>query len=268
MICFAVISCLVASALAGVVPKLPHVLGGGKIVNGFDLDIEEAPYQVSIQTRGKFHYCGGSLIAPDIVLTAAHCVDDDPKPRRVIIYLGSSDRVEGGISIPAADIIYHEKYNPRRIFNDIALIRLSQSVEFSNKIQPIELATSDPEPGTTVLVSGWGDRVDGDTRPAPRLLQGVYISTISLQDCRYAYGYFALQDTNLCAYTQDKDSCQGDSGGPLAADGIQVGVVSWGAGCAERGAPGVYASVAGYRDWIETTIERMREIPENRVNNS
>lgn len=257
MICFAVISCLVVSALAGVVPKVPEVLGGGKIVNGFDLNIKDAPYQVSIQTRGRFHYCGGSLIEPDVILTAAHCVDDNPAPRDVIIYMGSSDRIVGGTSIPASNIIYHEQYDPYTIENDVALIRLRQPVQFSDKIQPIPLATKDPAPGTTVLVSGWGDRIDGDTRPAPRHLQGVHVSTISLQQCRYAYGYNAIQDTNICAYTQDKDSCQGDSGGPLAADGILVGVVSWGAGCAERGAPGVYASVAGYSDWIHSTMQRL-----------
>ncbi|KAL5278550.1 hypothetical protein ACFFRR_003282 [Megaselia abdita] len=254
-----IIACLVVCALASrdIVPIPRGIFDGGKIVNGFDLDIKDAPYQVSIQTRWGFHYCGGSLIAPDIVLTAAHCVDDNPKPSSVYIYLGSSDRASGGIKIAASNIIYHEKYNERPIRNDVALIRLSKSVELSDKIQPIELASSDPEPGTTVLVSGWGDRLEGDERPAPRQLQGVYVSTISLKECRKAYGMLAVQNTNVCAYTEDKDSCQGDSGGPLAADGILVGVVSWGAGCAQRGAPGVYASVAGYSDWIHETSKRL-----------
>lgn len=256
---FVVISCIVASVLGGkeIVPIPKGIFDGGKIVNGFDLDIEDAPYQVSIQTRYGFHFCGGSLIAPDIVLTAAHCVDDGPKPSSVYIRLGSSDRASGGTRIQASNIIFHENYVQRPIRNDVALIRLSKSVELSDNIQTIELADSDPAPGTTVLVSGWGDRVEGDTRPAPRHLQGVYLSSISLRDCRSAYGYLAVQNTNVCAYTEGKDSCQGDSGGPLAANGKLVGVVSWGAGCAQQGAPGVYASAAGYTDWINETIKRL-----------
>lgn len=259
MIRSVIFACLFASVLAGkvIVPVPKGILDGGKIVNGFDLDIADAPYQVSIQTRGGFHFCGGSLIDHNTVLTAAHCVYDETKPSSVYIRIGSSDRAKGGTRMPASNIIYHENYNPRTIFNDVALIRLSESVESSETIQTIELASSDPAPGTSVLVSGWGDRIDGDTRPTPRQLQGVYLETISLQQCRRAYGYFAIQNTNVCAYTEDKDSCQGDSGGPLVADGKQVGVVSWGAGCAERGAPGVYASAAGYSDWINETIKRL-----------
>lgn len=257
MIRFAVISSLVVCTLAGIVPRHPKISNGGKIVNGFDLDIADAPYQVSIQDRWGFHFCGGSLIAPDIVLTAAHCVEDNPPPRDIVIYMGSSDRREGGQHRIASNIIYHEQYDEDEIFNDVALIRVRRPFEYSDTIQPITLASSVPAPGTVALASGWGDLIEDDDRPAPRHLQGVYLDIISLEDCRRPYGHSAIQDSNLCAYTQDKDTCQGDSGGPLAVDGVLVGVVSWGAGCALRGAPGVYASVADYSDWIAKTIERL-----------
>lgn len=252
-----IVSLLLVCALAGPAPFRPKLFNGGKIVNGFNLDIKDAPYQVSIQDRYGFHFCGGSLIAPDIILTAAHCVEDNPPPRQIVIYMGSSDRRRGGQWRIASNIIYHEEYDEKEIFNDVALIRVRQPFEYSDKIQPITLSSSDPAPGTTALASGWGDLVDGDTRPSPRHLQGVHLQTISLADCRKPYGNSAIQDSNLCAYTQDKDTCQGDSGGPLAVDGVLVGVVSWGAGCAERGAPGVYASVAAYSPWIEKTIKHL-----------
>ncbi|KAL5277298.1 hypothetical protein ACFFRR_002494 [Megaselia abdita] len=255
MIRVALISSLVVCVLAGVVPRSRKIFDGGKIVNGFDLDIKDAPYQVSIQTDWGFHFCGGSLIAPDIILTAAHCVEDNPPPSEISIYMGSSDRKRGGHRRAAINIIYHENYDEEEIFNDVALIRIERPFTLSDKIQTIPLASSDPAPGSTALASGWGDLFEDDERPSPRHLQGVYLSTISLEDCRYAYGDSAIQDENLCAYTEDKDTCQGDSGGPLAVDGTLVGVVSWGAGCAMRGAPGVYASVADYSDWIAKTIE-------------
>lgn len=260
MIRFVLVSTLIACALAAL-PKIPkrHYGPGGKVVNGFDLDIEEAPYQVSIQYNGGPHFCGGSLISPDVVLTAAHCVEDDPRPGTIIIYAGSSDRLVGGQRRAAKNIIYHENYDPKEIFNDVALIRLRRPFEYSDKIQPATLSSSDPAPGSIGLASGWGklDENDPDEKPAPRHLQGVELDIISLEDCRRAYGSAAIQDSNLCAYTPDKDTCQGDSGGPLDVDGILVGVVSWGAGCAQRGAPGVYASVAAYSDWISETIKRL-----------
>lgn len=260
MIRFVLISSLIACAVAAS-PRIPKGLffSGGKVVNGFDLDIKDAPYQVSVQTDWGFHFCGGSLITPDTVLTAAHCVDDNPPPSSLSIYAGSSDRKRGGKRSAVKSIIYHENYNPRRIHNDIALIRLKAPLKLSDSIQVIPLASADPAPGSKALASGWGklDENDPDEKPAPRHLQGVELDIISREDCRRAYGTRAIQDTNICAYTEDKDTCQGDSGGPLAVDGTLVGVVSWGAGCAQRGAPGVYASVAGYSDWIAETIEKL-----------
>ncbi|KAL5278549.1 hypothetical protein ACFFRR_003281 [Megaselia abdita] len=255
MIRAALISSLVVCALAGVVPRSRKIFDGGKIVNGFDLNIKDAPYQVSIQTYWEYHFCGGSLIAPDIILTAAHCVEDNPLPSKISLYMGSSDRTEGGQRRTAINIIYHEKYDKDELFNDVALIRVERPFDLSDKIQTIPLASSDPAPGSTALASGWGDLFHNYYKPAPIHLQGVYLSIISLEDCRDAYGYYALQDENICTYTEDKDTCQGDSGGPLAVNGTLVGVVSWGAGCAQRGAPGVYASVADFSDWIAKTIE-------------
>lgn len=229
-----------------------------RIVGGYPMDISKVPYQVSIQTTWGEHYCGGSLISANMVLTAAHCVEDDPRPKDVVIYLGSSDRTRGGVKIVAKNIRHHEKYNATLIHNDVALIRLSKSVKFTSKISPIKLAASDPAAGTFTIASGWGKLHQNDPDTSiPRMLQGVQLKTISRRSCRAAYGNSKIQNTNICAYTERKDTCRGDSGGPLTANKILVGVVSWGAGCAQRGSPGVYASVAGYKSWIDRNIATM-----------
>lgn len=251
MVGLALLLTAITCSLAATIPP-PN---DGRIVGGFPIDIEKVPYQVSIQTSWGTHFCGGSLISANMVLTAAHCVDDDPRPKDVMIHLGTSDRTQGGIAIPALKIKYHENYNTEPIRNDVALIKLSRSVRFTTKIRPIKMATSDPASGTTTLASGWGklNKDDPDTN-IPQYLQAVYLKAISRSSCRAAYGTSSIQDTNICAYIEGKDTCQGDSGGPLVVNNILVGVVSWGDGCAQVGAPGVYASVAAYRSWINKNM--------------
>lgn len=256
MICFAIISCLIAFVLAGseIIPAPKGILEGGKIINGFDLDITDAPYQVSIANSNVFHFCGGSLISPDTVLTAAHCVYNI-QYYNVYIQLGSSN-LASGVGMPISNVAYHHEYNPSTNHNDIALIRMRGSVDLSDKIQPIELASNDPAPGTTALLSGWGIQAESNTQP-PRKLQGVYLSITSLKECRQAYGDHVIQNTNVCTYFEGKGACKGDSGGALVADGKIVGVASWGNGCAREGYPDVYAGVAGNLDWIQKTIQRL-----------
>lgn len=256
MIVSAILFITIASFVAAcskIVPALES-----RIVGGFEIDISKAPYQVSIQNIRRQHYCGGSLIYPDIVLTAAHCFTNLPKPSNVIIYLGSTDRVEGGISIPARNIKCHKEYRSLPFHNDIALIRLSKAAPFSDKIRAIPVATRDPPPGTITLATGWGKLNERDSNyEVPKNLKGVHLKTIPIETCRAAYGAYLVQDENICSYTTGKDTCQGDSGGPLAADGILVGVVSWGFGCAQRGNPSVYTSTSRYKDWIAETISNL-----------
>lgn len=248
MIPFLITIMLTACTLAA-----PQHEAVGKIVNGFNLPITEAPYQVSLQDSNGNHFCGGSLIAADIVLTAAHCIP----PFEVHAYMGSTNHKEGGVRIPASNIISHEEFNATEFFNDIALIRVKKPFEFSKEIQTIELSSTRPTPGTTGLASGWGVLKENEMKPPPINLQGVYLKTISLEECRKAYGKLTIQDSNFCTYSEGKDACEGDSGGPFAIDGILFGIPSWGAACAKTGIPGIHVSVADYSQWIQETIDRL-----------
>ncbi|KAH8353118.1 hypothetical protein KR084_009040, partial [Drosophila pseudotakahashii] len=223
----------------------------GKIVNGVDTTIEQHPYQVSIQTLSGSHFCGGSLIDSETVLTAAHCMQSY-SASQLRIRLGSTNRNSGGELVTVRSFKYHEGYNSKQMTNDVAIIKLSAPVVQTSLIRAIELASSDPASGEKAVVSGWGTTCYLWCSSPSTLLE-VEVDIVSQADCAsstYKYGTSIL-DSMVCAYGVSKDACQGDSGGPLVSGGKLVGVVSWGSGCAKDGYPGVYASVAQLKKWID-----------------
>ncbi|KAH8305470.1 hypothetical protein KR018_007903, partial [Drosophila ironensis] len=229
----------------------------GRIVNGEDVTIEEHPYQVSIQTTKGFHFCGGSLITSDTVLTAAHCMQSYTASE-MQVRLGSTSKSDGGEVVTVKSFKYHEGYNSKLMVNDVAVIKLSTPVRLSAKIRTIELADETPASGTDAIVTGWGTTCFL-LCSSPDTLMGVTVGLLQKEECasdNYSYGD-SIQDTMVCAYSEKKDACQGDSGGPLVANSKQVGVVSWGSGCAWTGYPGVYADVASMKSWILKTAEEL-----------
>ncbi|EDW57975.1 trypsin [Drosophila virilis] len=230
----------------------------GRIVNGEPTTIEAHPYQVSIQTTKGSHFCGGSLINSDTVVTAAHCMQSY-KASEIQVRLGATERNEGGEVVSVKTFKFHEGYNSKLMINDVAVIKLSSPVRQTAKLRAIELAKVTPPSGTPAVVTGWGTTCFLFCS-SPNTLQQVEVDLLSVTDCgsdTYSYGQDKILDTMVCAYTEKKDACQGDSGGPLVANGELVGIVSWGNGCAKTDYPGVYADVASLRQWIETTAAEL-----------
>jgi secreted trypsin-like serine protease len=173
------------------------------------------------------------------------------------VVLGVHDRSSPGSSHRAVNvqrITKHPDYNsPNEHSNDIAVIRLANSVPFSTSISPICLPQDDAPAGKQCVVTGWGEtQGTGDNQ---RLLQVMVpiVSTASCNDRQHYRG--AIDDTMLCAGVSGRDSCQGDSGGPLVcqrSDGAWElqGVVSWGIDCGAPNKPGVYSRVNALKDWI------------------
>ncbi|CAH0553073.1 unnamed protein product [Brassicogethes aeneus] len=221
-----------------------------KIIGGSLANIEEFPYQVSLQYKGR-HFCGGSIIHPRYILTAAHCVDGQ-SAYNLNISAGSIYHV-GGVTIKVCKIFQHHKYED--FDNDIAILQLCSNLSFNKNILPIALPKENVfiRPNTRGFASGWGAKNENGT--VTLKLRKVMVPILAPETCKRGYSDYITKNMICAGYlTGGKDSCQGDSGGPLRAKGKLVGIVSWGSGCARVGYPGVYTNVAVYRNWIRNIV--------------
>ncbi|XP_046599054.1 transmembrane protease serine 9 [Neodiprion lecontei] len=224
----------------------------GRIVGGEATTIEEHPYQVSIIYNNE-HVCGGSLISSRWILTAAHCIDG-LTTSLLNVRAGSTYRSSGGTLITSiSSVIIHEYYDEDSYDYDVGLMQLTSALALSTTVATVTLPSSSYtiDIGTQCTVAGWGKTSYGGTLSETLLYLTVPI--VSQTSCSATYIYRnTVTDQMICAgyTTGTMDTCQGDSGGPLVYNGIQVGIVSWGAECATVGYPGVYTRVSAIREWI------------------
>lgn len=193
----------------------------------------------SLQIGGG-HFCGGTLIASNKILTAAHCVEDmsagERNALRVVLGTQSLGKNQGAEIFRVNNIQVHSQF-------DAAILELAGNSKMP--VAPINTNDALPATGTSTFVAGWGvTQEDGNLS---RNLKFAQLRVVSNRDCSKVYGKSINQGT-ICAYEDEADSCQGDSGGPLFTfDGQKltvVGIVSFGRGCARPDTPGVYARVS------------------------
>ncbi|WP_116950525.1 trypsin-like serine protease [Jiangella endophytica] len=230
-----------------------------KIVGGEDAPEGKYPFIAYLVIDDQFA-CGGSLIEPDVILTAAHCVNGTGPTDGIVASFGSVDL--GSPDLVTYTSEYVSSGNISGIPNDWALVQLSEPVE---GIEPVEIATDDSlDASETYTVIGWGDLEEG-AGEGSQFLQEVEVPSVSDDDCVAAYAEIGIEtapEVELCAgdlANGGVDSCQGDSGGPLLAgeedDWTQIGVVSWGEGCARPGVPGVYTQLSAVTDSIAAVLD-------------
>ncbi|KAK5643546.1 hypothetical protein RI129_007391 [Pyrocoelia pectoralis] len=150
----------------------------------------------------------------------------------------------------------HDFYDPNKSSDyDVAIILLNGKIELSNKAQVIPLVSAGAlEGGRSAVVTGWGALQTNGLSPTQ--LQSVEVHEVSREECNELYKG-QITDNMICFSGVNKDSCQGDSGGPLVSDGAQIGIVSWGYGCADPLYPGVYAHVDNLRSFISQPWRKM-----------
>ncbi|XP_071319454.1 chymotrypsin-like protease CTRL-1 [Trachinotus anak] len=242
----------------GVAPLNTRIVGGENATAG------SWPWQVSMHFAGS-HICGGTLISDQWVLTAAHCIPGG-SPNRWVLYFGrltQSGPNNEEMSRTVSQIIVHPDYNNTLFNNDIALMKLSSPVTFTEYIRPVCLASNSSQfhNSTPCWATGWG-RVGKDepSEAVERLLE-VQIPVIGNNQCKCNYRPVEeanITDNMICAGQENKGTCQGDSGGPLqckqGSAWIQAGITSFGVPCARAEFPEVYARVSQFQSWITDQV--------------
>merc|ERR1719414_203341 len=217
----------------------PLSRGGGRIVRGTEAYAGEFPHQIALLRGGVGGslMCGGSLVKDNMVVTAGHCCDGQSASRLGVrvgnhhLYQDDPDQED----IAVAKVMLHEQYDSWTITNDICLLELESSADFSSSV--IDKIMLPSEGGSLAKV-----------------LMKVDVPVVSDDDCRGSYGQDEIADSMICAGLDagGKDSCQGDSGGPFMCGSQLSGVVSWGYGCAEAGYPGVYTQTSYFISWLNS----------------
>ncbi|KAI4879153.1 hypothetical protein NFI96_021650, partial [Prochilodus magdalenae] len=231
-----------------------------RIVGGQDVTSPTRwPWQVKI--RSLKTSCGGTIITPLWIVTAAHCVHDAPRPHQWKVYAGHLGG--GGTGQEVNEIISHPGYHPRTQDKDIALMKLKEPLSLSSSIRPVCL----PNAGLSFtthkeyFITGWGATIMGG--PGSDTLQEASISLISRSDCNRGKSYDGrITKSMICAGRPEGgvDACQGDSGGPLVTKAGSlwwlVGDTSWGDGCGVKNKPGIYGNVTYFLEWIYEQMQK------------
>lgn len=246
------------------------------IVGGTNASISTHPWQVSLQGRSSSRsFCGGSILHPSWILTAAHCVDGaSASSLEVLAGVSRLSQASVGQTRRVRRVITYPGYIDPTRGKDIALLELEAPLQLSNTVASIDIVRpADVDQGLTragvpAIITGWGTIRSGGR--SPDTLQAATVPLVSTTDANRAYFNVSITSDQLAAGRLGQggvDSCQGDSGGPLTVANSAgtlrklAGIVSWGYGCGDPSFPGMYARVSSFADWVESFVPALSPVP-------
>ncbi|XP_029460528.1 coagulation factor X [Rhinatrema bivittatum] len=235
-----------------------------RIIGGRDCKPGECPWQALLVNENNDGFCGGTILTPDVVLTAAHCMNQT-KYFKVVVGEVDTQKKEGTESVHKVERVFmHHKFAIKTYDNDIALVKLKEPITFSPYAIPACIPDMDFADDVLMkmkegVVSGFG-RLHEKGREAT-LLQVLQVPYIERSRCIESSSFDVTLNMFCAGFeTEVKDACQGDSGGPhvtpYKGTYFITGVVSWGEGCAQQGKFGVYTKISRFIKWMRNVMKQ------------
>lgn len=245
---------VVSGQLASAAPPQPPADAQPRIVGGERSSISDHPYAVYLTNADGMQFCGGTLVKPNKVVTAAHCAEAAQQPQDLRVVAGREDKqAADGHEVGVAESWVHPEFATANKGADVAVLTLTEELPYRTLEVAGERDTNLYAEGTPATILGWGRLSEGGEQS--QYLRSATVPLVNDQECgRTMSGYDPK--TMVCAgYPKGGiDACQGDSGGPLIVNDRLIGIVSWGDGCAEAGKPGVYTRLSNYAEEVKAQL--------------
>ncbi|MGP4007638.1 S1 family peptidase [Streptomyces sp. 4N124] len=251
----AVVAATAAAAATALLTAPTAVAAPQPIVGGTTTTTTAYPFMMQITDASEDQFCGGTLVSPTKVVTAAHCMAGESEGNVRVVggrtYLNGTN----GTVSQVTDIWVNPDYTDATNGDDVAVLTLATSMPYTTAPYVSADDTDVYATGATARILGWGTTSAGGS--SSNQLRTATVPLVSDSSCGSSYGSDFVQSDMVCAGYEagGVDTCQGDSGGPLLIGGVLAGITSWGEGCAAAGYPGVYTRLTTFSDEVTEQID-------------